>query len=86
MALVPSGHTVGAADAKASFSELLEQVEAGTEITITRQGTPIAKLIPIDKQKPISDGQQAVNNIRELRQRLRLDGLRVRDLINEGRR
>ncbi|MBK5966031.1 prevent-host-death protein [Thiocystis minor] len=34
------------AQAKAHFSELLERVEAGEEIVITRRSKPIARLIP----------------------------------------
>ena len=35
-------NTVGAYDAKTRFSELLERVETGAEITITKHGTPVA--------------------------------------------
>jgi len=36
--------------AKTQLSSLIEQVEAGEEITIARAGKPVAKLVPI-KQK-----------------------------------
>lgn len=35
---------IGAHDAKTRLSELLDRVEAGEEIVITRHGRPIAKL------------------------------------------
>jgi prevent-host-death family protein len=35
-----------AADAKARFAELLDQVENGRTIRITRHGKPIARLVP----------------------------------------
>ena len=38
---------VSAADAKATFSDLLRRVEAGEEIIVTRNGNPVANLIPI---------------------------------------
>jgi prevent-host-death family protein len=33
-------------DAKATLSALLQQVEAGEEVVITRHGKPVAKLVP----------------------------------------
>ena len=39
-------NTVSVAEAKAHLSELLNQVEAGEEIVITRRGQPIACLAP----------------------------------------
>ncbi|MCY3959745.1 MAG: type II toxin-antitoxin system prevent-host-death family antitoxin [Chloroflexi bacterium] len=37
---------VRATEAKARLSELLRSVEFGESITITRNGTPVAKLVP----------------------------------------
>ena len=42
-----AGNLVGAYDAKTHFSELLEWVATGEEITITRHGVPVARLVPI---------------------------------------
>ncbi len=44
-------HTVSVAEAKAHLSELLNQVEAGEEIVITRRGLPVARLAP--EKKPL---------------------------------
>jgi prevent-host-death family protein len=41
--------TVGAFEAKTKFSELLEHVSQGAEITITRHEKPVAKLVPFEK-------------------------------------
>ena len=38
------------ADARAHFSELLDRVEAGETIEITRRGKPTARLVPPEKQ------------------------------------
>ena len=38
--------TVGAFEAKTHFSRLLERVEGGEEIVITRRGKTVAKLVP----------------------------------------
>ena len=39
--------TVGSFDAKTNFSALLERVERGEQIVITRRGKPVARLMPI---------------------------------------
>jgi prevent-host-death family protein len=38
---------VTAADAKAGLSDLLRRAQAGEEIVVTRNGEPVAKLVPI---------------------------------------
>jgi prevent-host-death family protein len=38
--------TIGAYDAKARLSELLDRVERGEQIVITRHGKPVARLVP----------------------------------------
>ena len=43
-------------EAKTNFSKLLKRVEAGEEITISRAGTPVARLIaaaPQGKTRPL---------------------------------
>ena len=42
----PAGVSVGAYEAKTRLSELLDRVEKGEQIVITRYGRPIARLIP----------------------------------------
>ena len=41
--------TVGAFEAKTKFSELLERVSQGAEITITKHEKPVARLVPFEK-------------------------------------
>ena len=38
--------TVGAFEAKTKLSELLNRVEEGEEVVVTRRGRPIARLVP----------------------------------------
>ena len=38
--------SVGAYDAKTRLSELLNRVEKGEQIVITRHGRPVARLVP----------------------------------------
>jgi prevent-host-death family protein len=47
-------NTVSLAEAKARLSELLDRVEAGEPIDITRRGKPVARLAPaVSPRKPI---------------------------------
>lgn len=79
-------HSVGAYEAKTRFSQLLERVAAGEEITITRHGSPVARLIPVLPTNSIESRREAILKMRELASRNRLRGLRIRELINEGRK
>jgi prevent-host-death family protein len=78
--------SVGAYEAKTHFSELLDKVEAGEEITITKHGTPVARLVPVKKKYSVEERRKAIERIKELSKGLSLGGLNIRDLINEGRR
>jgi len=50
--------TVNLADAKARLSELIDRVEAGDSIEITRRGKAIAHLAPIPRpRKPVDVGR-----------------------------
>ena len=73
--------SVGAYDAKTHFSELLEKVEAGEEFTITKHGTPVARLVPVTKKHSAAERCEAIKRIRELSKGLSLGDLKIRDLI-----
>ena len=75
---------VGVYDAKTRLAGLLDEVEAGETIEITRHGKPVARLTPIGTPKP--GIEETIARLRELRKGVRLDGLSIKDLINEGRK
>ena len=77
---------VGAYKAKTHLSELLEKVEAGEEITITKHGAPVAKLVPIKKEASTEERVAAIQRIHALSRGLSLGGLKTKDLVSEGRR
>jgi prevent-host-death family protein len=79
-------NTVGAYEAKTHLSELLEKVEAGEEITITKHGTPVARLVPVKKGVRPEERVAAIDRIQKLATGLSLGGLKVKDLIREARR
>jgi prevent-host-death family protein len=59
-------HAISVAHAKAHLSELLDSVEAGEELVITRHGRPVARVLPAlpEKQK------LPLQHLAQLRQRL----------------
>jgi prevent-host-death family protein len=76
---------VGLFDAKTHLSALLERVAKGEEITITKHGTPVAVLVPVAKGVK-KDPRKVAERIRALRRGVRLEGVTIRQLIEEGRR
>ena len=85
MAGQQGSNTVGAYEAKTHLSELLEKVEGGEEIIITKHGTPVAKLVPVKKEATVEQRAAAINRIQKLSTGLSLAGLKIKDLIAEGR-
>jgi len=81
----PRENTVGAYDARTHFSELLERVENGEVVTITRHGQPVARLVPVNKAATRQERVAAIRRWRESSKSITLGGLKIRDLINEGR-
>jgi prevent-host-death family protein len=78
--------TVGDLDARKRFPQLLEQVEAGETVVITRDGRPVARLVPAAGQAPGAETAALIERWIEARKGVTLGGLRVRDLVEEGRR
>lgn len=76
---------IGSYEAKTKLPELLRRVEAGECFVITRHGQEVAKLEPV-QEKPKLTVEQAIADMREFRKTHTLDGISIRDLINEGRR
>lgn len=77
---------VGAYDAKTHLSELLDRVEGGERITITRHGTPVARLVPVPGA-PDRTVREAVEGLTAFRREHALGpDLSVRELIREGRK
>ena len=77
--------TIGAFEAKNRLSELLQAVENGEEVTITRHGRPVARLVPAD-QSDRAKVREAIEWLKETRKKRSLGGLNIKDLINEGRK
>jgi prevent-host-death family protein len=77
--------TVGSYEAKTHLARLLDRVEQGETFTITKNGRPVARLVPIE-EKPRPDVERAIADLLEFRKEHPLRGLSLKQLINEGRR
>jgi prevent-host-death family protein len=55
---------IGAFEAKNTLGALLDRVEAGEEVRITRHGRPVARLVP-DVKPNIARAQEAAKRMRE---------------------
>lgn len=71
--------------AKTHFSELLDRVERGEEVTITKHGSPVAKLVPVRKTTTQKERRAAIDRWRQSSKGLTLGGLKIRNLVEEGR-
>jgi len=80
------GDVVGAYEAKTHLSELLERVYRGEEITITRHGSPVARLVPVAAKPTPTERLAAIDRWLEQSRGLSLGGLTGRDLIDDGRK
>jgi prevent-host-death family protein len=78
-------HEVGAFEAKNRLGALLDRVENGEEIVITRRGKPVAKLVPAGPGFDRAKARRAARGLLEASRGVTLGGLRIKDLINEGR-
>ena len=78
-------HTVCVSEAKNRLSALLDEVEGGCEVIITRHGKPIARLAPLETGFYRAMARAAVKGLRAASKGQRLDGLTLKQLISEGR-
>ncbi|MGP8200680.1 MAG: type II toxin-antitoxin system Phd/YefM family antitoxin [Limisphaerales bacterium] len=81
--------SVGAFHAKTHFSQLLERVSKGEEITITKHDRPVARLVPADRpsREHVAAIFQRMDALRQSLVRGKCkDKTSLKDLINAGRR
>ena len=80
---------IGLFEAKNKLSALVDRVEKGEEITITRRGTPVAKLVPTKPGFDRAKARAAVQGLLELRAKLKgppLTWEEIKAMRDEGRR
>ncbi len=83
--MIQLSSSVGDFEATPQFVEVLGHVAAGEEVTITRDGAPVAKLVPIRRVTTPEERRAAFAKMNELAKGNSLGGLKIKDLINEGR-
>jgi prevent-host-death family protein len=80
--------TIGAYEAKTKFSELLDRVEKGERVTITRHGRPVAELVPSKAPRDRERARQAMDRLREIGNDATLSDLTwedIKKMRDEGR-
>jgi prevent-host-death family protein len=76
---------IGAFEAKNKLGTLLDWVEHGEEILITRHGKAVARMVPAESGFDQAKAAKAAANIRARSVGVTLGGLKIKDLVNEGR-
>lgn len=76
---------IGIHAARSKLSELIERVQSGEEVVLTRHGKPVARLVP-EKRRQKRSRAAAVVRIRALARKLDIRDVDIRKLIEEGRR
>jgi prevent-host-death family protein len=76
--------TVGVFEAKTHLSALLDDVERGETVLITRSGTPVAELRPVSARR--MSRSEAVDELLAFPRAKLEPGESIRELIDEGRR
>jgi prevent-host-death family protein len=77
---------IGAFEAKNTLGALLDRVAKGEEIVITRHGKPVARLAPIRPDHDVAKARAAAEAIKKMSKGVTLGGLKIKDLIEEGRK
>ena len=80
---------IGLFEAKNKLSALVGRAEKGEEITITRRGTPVAKLVPVNPGFDREKARAAAKGLIELRAKLKgppLTWEEIKAMRDEGRR
>jgi len=81
---------VGMFEAKTNLSSLVEEVEKGGEVVITRHGKPVARIVRADDPftpERIAERRKAMAELREIANRLKINATQeeIKSWIEEGR-
>jgi prevent-host-death family protein len=78
-------NTISSFEAKTHFSQLMGRVQNGERITILKHNNPIAVIIPFDNTEA-SGADKAINDMILFSKENKLKGLKIKSLIEEGRK
>lgn len=76
---------VGVFDAKTNLSQLIERVENGETIVITRHGAPVARLVPYEHALDGDRVRESVRGLLGFKGPKLPRGVSLKRLIEEGR-
>ena len=77
-------NVIGAFDAKTHLGQILENVQKGDEVTITKRGKPVARIIPY-REKISMSNKDVLNEFSNIRNSIK-GKVNIKDYINEGRK
>jgi len=77
--------TIGSYELKTHLSEILDEVEHGQSVIVTRHGKPIAKIVP-DAAAAQDRTKLAVQSLLAFPRTRLPTGMTIRSLIEDGRR
>lgn len=77
---------VGVYAAKTHLASLLERVENGEEVTITRHGKPVARLVPVETTDAKTRASALAEEIRSERHGFHMKATELSALVASGRR
>ncbi len=79
-------HTMGAFEAKTHFSKILEIIDAGEQVIITKHGHPVARILPYtEKEEPVDMGE-IISQLEAFNQSHILGDLDWKTLRDKGRK
>ena len=82
----PANSQIGASDARKRLGALLDRVEAGDEVVITRRNRPVARLVSVVAAvHDRIEAKRAADALLAATRGWRLNGLTVHELKTEGR-
>lgn len=80
---------VGIVEAQGHLSDLVQEVQNGGEVVLTRDGKPVAKLVRPTEVDPaiVERRRQALRELREMAKKrgLKITPEEIKEWINEGR-
>ena len=80
---------IGAFEAKNTLGSLLDRVEKGEEIVISRRGKPVARLSPLETGNNQAEAREAAQALRKLADSINAPKLgwdEIKKMRDEGRR
>jgi len=76
---------VGIYEAKSRLSKLIEQAETGEEVTITRHGKAVAKLVPVRARGGKAERAAAFDELAAFAKTVKAKPFNLRKAIESGR-